>query len=262
MNTTVLATLALTGFTVAFFHAAIPTHWLPFVLVARARGWRERKTMGVALAAGLGHVLLTSLLGLIVAGLGFALDDHFGQLFKWIAGGLLLAVGAYFGVQQLRGSGLRHHHLPGGHHNPSESCGHEEKSSHMEHELHESPLVEAKTSDWAAISGLLVMLTLSPCEAFLPVYLSGVEFGWTGFFVLSGILAAGTLGGMTIFTWLTLRGLERFDLKKFERYEAGLLALVFTVLGLMMLFIEHSHEAHAPAGETPAAEHDHAGHDH
>jgi nickel/cobalt transporter (NicO) family protein len=243
MNTTILATLALTGFTVAFFHAALPTHWLPFVLVARARGWRERKTMGVALAAGLGHVALTSLLGLIVAWLGFALDEHFGQIFKWITGGLLLAVGVYFAVQQLRGAGLRHHHLPGGHHHPSEECGHEkEGASHIEREVRESPLGENKTGDWAAISGLLVMLTLSPCEAFLPVYLSGVEFGWTGFFVLSGILAAGTLGGMTLFTWLTLRGLARFDLKRIERYEAGLLAAVFFVLGLMMLFIEHGHD--------------------
>jgi nickel/cobalt transporter (NicO) family protein len=178
----------------------------------------------------------------VVAWLGFALDEHFGELFKWIAGGLLLAVGAYFAVQQLRGAGLRHHHLPGGHHHPSEECGHEKEQSHLEHELQESPLVEAKTGDWAAISGLLVMLTLSPCEAFLPVYLSGVEFGWMGFFVLSGILAVGTLAGMTIFTWLTLRGLERVDLKKFERYEAGLLAAVFVLLGLMMLFIEHGHD--------------------
>ncbi len=242
MNTTVLATLAATGFTVAFFHAAIPTHWLPFVLVARARGWREGKTMGVALAAGVGHVLITSLLGLIVAWLGFALDEHFGQIFKLIAGGLLLAVGTYFAVQQLRGAGLRHHHLPGGQHHPSERCGREKTTSHLEHELHESSLVEAKTGDWAAISGLLVMLTLSPCEAFLPVYLSGVEFGWTGFFVLSGILAAGTLAGMTLFTWLTLRGLKRFDLKRLEHYEAGLLSAVFILLGLMMLLIEHGHE--------------------
>lgn len=242
MNTTVLATLAVTGFSVAFFHAALPTHWLPFVLVARARGWRERKTMGVAVIAGLGHVAITSVLGLIVAWLGFALDEHFGEVFRWIAGGVLLVVAAYFAVQQIRGAGLRHHHLPGGHHHPSEACGHEKESSHLEHELRESPLVESKTGDWAAISGLLVMLTLSPCEAFLPVYLSGVEFGWTGFFVLSAILAAGTLGGMTVFTWLTLRGLARFDLKKVERFEAGLLATVFLLLGLMMLFIEHGHD--------------------
>ena len=44
MNSAVLTTIAATGFTVAFFHAAIPTHWLPFVLVSRARGWSRGKT--------------------------------------------------------------------------------------------------------------------------------------------------------------------------------------------------------------------------
>jgi len=37
MNDTVLTTILITGFGVAFFHAAIPTHWLPFVLAARAQ---------------------------------------------------------------------------------------------------------------------------------------------------------------------------------------------------------------------------------
>lgn len=85
------------------------------------------------------------------------------------------------------------------------------------------------------------MLTLSPCEAFLPVYLSGVQFGWVGFLVLSGILAVGTLAGMTLFTWLTLRGLRRFDFKRFERYEAGLLSAVFILLGLVVLLVKHGH---------------------
>ena len=64
MNSAMLTTIAATGFTVAFFHAAIPTHWLPFVLVSRARGWSRGKTLAVATLAGLGHVAITSLLGL------------------------------------------------------------------------------------------------------------------------------------------------------------------------------------------------------
>jgi len=47
MNSSVLTTVAATGFTVAFFHAAIPTHWLPFVLTGRARGWSRAKTLAV-----------------------------------------------------------------------------------------------------------------------------------------------------------------------------------------------------------------------
>jgi nickel/cobalt exporter len=85
------------------------------------------------------------------------------------------------------------------------------------------------------------MLTLSPCEGFLPIYLSGVQFGWPGFFVLSGILAVGTFGGMLLFTWLTLVGLEKVELKRIEHWEAALLGLVFTVLGVVMLSLEHSH---------------------
>lgn len=241
MNSTVLTTIAATGFTVAFFHAAIPTHWLPFVLVSRARGWKRSKTLLVSAVAGLGHVALTSLLGLAIAWFGFQLDEHLGEVFSWITGGVLLVIAAFYGWRQLRGRGVLHHHAPGGHHQASEECGHEHEVSHWDEELKDTQLVKDKAGDWTAISGLFMMLTLSPCEGFLPVYLSGVQFGWRGFVVLSLILAVATLAGMMLFTWLTLVGFERFKLKSFERYEAGLLGVIFLVLGLLMLGMEHGH---------------------
>ena len=241
MNSAVLTTIAITGFTVAFFHAAIPTHWLPFVLVSRARGWSRGKTLAVSALAGLGHVALTSLLGLVIAWFGFQLDEHAENLFPKIAGGVLLLIGLFYFWRQWRGSGVLHHHPPGGHHQASKECGHGHERSHWDDELHESELGSKKAGDWAAISGLFMMLTLSPCEGFLPVYLSGVQFGWRGFVVLSLILAVGTLAGMLVFTWLTLVGLERFQVQKFEHYEALLLGAIFSVLGILMLVIEHGH---------------------
>ena len=240
MNEAFLATIATTGFTVAFFHAIIPTHWLPFVLVSKARGWGRGKTLAVSAFAGLGHVALTSLLGLVIAWFGFQLDEHAEKLFPKIAGGVLLCIGAFYFWRQWRG-GVLHHHPPGGQHQPSEHCGHEADHSHWDDELKDTSLVSKKTGDWAAISGLFMMLTLSPCEGFLPVYLSGVQFGWRGFVVLSLILAVGTLAGMMIFTWLTLVGLEKVPVQKFERYEAGMLGTIFTVLGLLLLLSEHAH---------------------
>lgn len=53
MNGTVLTTIAVTGFTVAFFHAAIPTLWLPFVLTARVRKWDRSKTLLITTLAGI-----------------------------------------------------------------------------------------------------------------------------------------------------------------------------------------------------------------
>ena len=112
MNTAVLTTIAATGFTVAFFHAAIPTHWLPFVLVSRARGWSRGKTLMVSTFAGLGHVALTSLLGLVIAWFGFKLDERVWQLFPWIAGGVLFAIGAFYFWRQWSGRGVMHHIPP------------------------------------------------------------------------------------------------------------------------------------------------------
>jgi len=239
MNSAVLTTIALTGFTVAFFHAAIPTHWLPFVLVSRARNWTRGKTLAVSVFAGLGHIALTSLLGLLIAWLGFQLDEHAEEIFPKVAGGILLAIGGFYFWRQWRGHGVLHHHPPGGHHEASDHCGHEENHSHWDDELKDSPLVSRQSGDWAAITGLFTMLTLSPCEGFLPVYLSGVQFGWTGFFVLSGILAVGTLTGMLVFTWLTLVGMERLPVQKFERYEAALLGGMFCLLAGLLFVLGH-----------------------
>jgi nickel/cobalt exporter len=238
MQSPVLTTVAATGFTVAFFHAAIPTHWLPFVLVARARNWSQAKTLAVTVAAGFGHVFITSLLGLAIAWFGFQIDEKVGRAFPWIAGGLLLAIGLFYFWRQSTGRGIMHHHPPGGHHHADERCGEAPDHSHWDDELKDSPLVSRKAGDGAAISGLLVMLTLSPCEGFLPVYLSGVQFGWRGFWILSAILAVATFVAMTLFTWLALLGIERIRVRNFERYEAGLLGALFAVLGTMVLVLE------------------------
>lgn len=196
------------------------------------------KALAVVVFAGLGHVALTTLLGVAIAWCGFQLDARIGAAFPWLAGGVLVAIGLYYFWRQWRGAGICHHHPPGGHHHASEHCGHEPEHSHWDDELKESPLVARASGDWAAVSGLFVMLTLSPCEGFLPVYLSGVQFGWTGFFVLSAILAAGTLLAMTLLTWLTLVGLDRFEVKSFERYEAGLLGALFCALAVLVVFLE------------------------
>ena len=55
MNDSVLTTIAITGFSIAFFHAAIPTHWLPFVLTARAQRWSRSKTLTITALAATGH---------------------------------------------------------------------------------------------------------------------------------------------------------------------------------------------------------------
>lgn len=194
MNQALFTTIAITGFTVAFLHAAIPTHWLPFVLAARVQKWSRAKTLFVTALAGGGHVLFTAVLGLLVAWFGIALNNNYAGWFPWIAGGALAAFGLYYVVQQLRGKGHGHSHDSGDHSHGQH--GHHHEHEHQNEEIAPRP----KRSDWGAIASLLALLTFSPCEGFLPVYVSGVRYGWSGFFLLTMILSGATVAGMVVFT--------------------------------------------------------------
>ena len=238
MNDTVLTTIAITGFGVAFFHAAIPTHWLPFVLASRAQRWSHAKTLGITALAGSGHVVVTALLGLLIAWFGIALTERLERYEEWfprIAGAALLLLGLFYLYRQLTGKGHAHHHL---------FCGHAHvHAGELEHEHdHAAPPPAERPpapSDRIAITSLLTLLTFSPCEAFLPIYASGVRYGWTGFALLTGILSVGTVAGMVMFTWLTLAGVQNIKLTLLEKYESGLIGALLCAVGVLIIAFEH-----------------------
>ncbi len=269
MNQAVFTTIAVTGFTVAFLHAAIPTHWLPFVLTARVQKWNRAKTLVVTALAGTGHVLFTAILGFLVAWFGIAVNARLGRWFPWIAGGALILFGLYYVIQQLRGKGHGHSHAFGGHSHETHDHGdakhdrhhgeaghhyhdegvhdghtehvHNEITHHHERGIHDrdEPVPPPRKSDWGAIASLLALLTFSPCEGFLPVYVSGVRYGWGGFFLLTAILSFATVGGMVIFTWLTLAGMEKLKFKVLEKYESGIMGALLCVLGILIVVFEN-----------------------
>lgn len=206
-SSTLLASIAL-GFAVAFMHAALPTHWLPFVLVGRDRQWPARKTLGVTLMAGAGHVLVTVALGMLVLAGGLVIQPHFAAAFPYIAGGLPIALGLFYL--------LRH--------------------SHRARSEGDKPTLYA--TDAAAVTGLVALLAVSPCEAFLPVYLAGAPHGWAGFLVLSLVLTLATALGMVLFTSLSLAGADRLKLVALQGYEQAILGAALVVLGVIVLFVE------------------------
>jgi ABC-type nickel/cobalt efflux system permease component RcnA len=250
MKDAVFITLTVTGFTVAFLHAAIPTHWLPFVVAARAQRWNKPKTLAVTGVAGAGHVLFTTALGVFVVWGGMAINNRFGKTFPLIAGGALIAVGVFYLVRLFK-AGHGHVHLFGGHshheHGSHSDHRHEHEHEHPDHHQPEDETDEIekieeqwsrRRSDWAVIAGLLALLTFSPCEAFLPVFLIGAKYGWFGFVLLSSTLAIATVAGMVVFTWLTLLGLQRLRLKFLENYEPVVVGGVFCALGLIIILFE------------------------
>ena len=212
-----------TGFAVAFLHGALPNHWLPFVLVGRRQGWASGKTLAITAFAGLCHATVTMLLGLLLVALGLAVGDRFGPVLTLIAGGLLIAFGLYYLISHARGDG--HLHLP--------FLGRLVPAEGVIADAHAPAL-----SDRAAIIGLLAMLAVSPCEAFIPVYLSGLRFGWAGFGLLSVVLAVAAMSSMVGLTGLSLAGARRLGLKSTERYEGLVLGAALCLLGVLVLFLD------------------------
>ena len=98
--------LAWSAAAIAFAHTLLgPDHYLPFVAMARARGWGLARTLRITLLCGAGHLAGSVVLGLAGIALGIqltsltALEGIRGSLAAWLLIGFGLAYTAW-GLRQ------------------------------------------------------------------------------------------------------------------------------------------------------------------
>jgi hypothetical protein len=105
---------------VGVLHTLVPDHWLPIALMAREHGWTRGQTGRAAFGAGVGHVVSTLLIGLIVWLAGAAVASRYGHLVDVASGvalvgfGLWICVAAWLEQRAEPMLGLRHHRDNGG----------------------------------------------------------------------------------------------------------------------------------------------------
>lgn len=209
-----LLSLLGTGFATAFLHAALPTHWLPFVLVGRAQRWSLPRVLGAVTVAGLAHIGATALVGGLIVIAGLALDQWVSGLLPHISAALLFLFGAFYLIKAT----LRRPQLAGG---------------------PQLDLPEPAVSHAAAFWGLVAMMAVSPGEVLLPIYLSQAAEGFWVLVALTLAFAAGTVAGMTAFTLLARAGWSILRLERWARYEGAILGLALIAIG--MLVVTHQH---------------------
>jgi nickel/cobalt exporter len=209
----------ITGATVSILHAALPTHWLPFVLAAKTQKWPYKKVLAILLIAGIGHILTTTAIGAAVVWFSMKLNDSFEKVFIILASVSIFLFGVYYITQFFRGH--RHSH-----------CDHNEPHIHDYN--------KASRDGWAVLS-LLSLLTFSPCESFIPVYMSAWQTGWLGFFVLSGVLAIGTISAMVVFTSIAYYGMKQIRFQFLENYEKLIIGTILILLSVLVYVLESKH---------------------
>lgn len=199
----------------------LPTHWLPFVMAARTQKWSWSKTQSILLIAGFGHIIMTTLLGAGIFALGLGVYHNIQKYFIAVASVSIALFGAYQ-IWQFK-HGHKHSH-----------CDHDHDHDH-------SAELQMKSKDGWAILSLLSLLTFSPCESFLPVYLSAVGYGWKGFVLLSIVLAVGTLSTMLGFTWLSSKTINKYKMQWLEDNEKLIVGIGLIILAIVLVLVESSH---------------------
>jgi len=204
--------LLIGAFLVALVHTAIPSHWLCFVLVGRARGWRLRRTMGVAAAAGALHVVTTVALGILLAKTGqelIPLED-----LERVGGWILAGLGALYLVLHFTHKGHHHDH-------------------------------EASASERVALGGLILAVTISPCSVAIPILVGAASASTAQVILISIVLLATTVGNMVMLVGLTGLGVEKLPFAFFDRYEKLILGLVLAGVGTFILVAHQHHDIKA-----------------
>lgn len=206
---TLLIPLLASGFGVAFLHAVLPTHWLPFVLVGRAQRWSLGMTLVSVLAAGLAHIAATAVVGGLIVVAGLALEGWVSGLLPWLSAALLFAFGLFYLVR----AAMRRPALAGG---------------------PQMTVPEPRVSDRTAFLGLVALMAVSPGEVLLPFYLSSADQGLAALAALTVAFAAGTVLGMGLFTALARAGASVLRLERWARFEGAVLGLALIAVGLLV----------------------------
>ena len=223
---------------IATLHALIPSHWLAFAVVGRAQRWTLRQTMRVTLLAGIGHLLMTICLGVALASVGSVAWKNIPESVEHtVTAVVLIVLGLYFAWPNLRGSGGCHH--PHGHdYHLEDSSVPETVAQTVPQTVPPMPGRLHRIGAAQTVTGTLVMgMTLSPCLDLLSIYVAASTMSRMTLVLVSLIMVVVTLGLMTLLVWLTLRGLEKLNLRWLEQNEGLAVGGVLVVLGIILFFV-------------------------
>ena len=230
--TTFSWSLLAAAFGVGVAHTLLgPDHYLPFIMLAKARGWSRLRTVVITSICGLGHIASSVVLGGlgIIFGLAVAqietVESGRGPLAAWA----LVFFGAAYALWGLRhalrkSKGIEAHthgddvHI---HSHGLASHGHEHK-------------IGANTTFWT----LFIIFVLGPCEPLIPLFALPASQGrWDLALATAAVFALATLVSMVGATLAGLEGLKLVRLGPLERWSHVIAGCVIAAAGLSVIYL-------------------------
>jgi len=251
--------LAGTAASLGLVHTIIgPDHYLPFIVIGRARNWTLRKTLLVSFFAGLGHILSSVVLGFAGIALGIAVarlegvESTRGAIAAWLLIGFGFAYFAWGMRRAWRGKPHVHPHLHDhedafvhphgpdqGPHDPDHEHVHQHAHAHT-HELaeHAHPHGEgpgkANITPWV----LFTIFVFGPCEPLIPLVMyPAARHSTAGVALVAGAFGLATVATMLIIIAAASYGVRFVKLGRLERYSHALAGLMIFASGLAVQFL-------------------------
>ena len=229
---TELKLLILTAISISFLHTLSgPDHYLPFVALSRARGWSLKKTIGLTVICGCGHVWSSVLLGSILIAIGWTLSSIKGleTIRGGFAGWLLLLFGICYTIWGYLNANKigKHKHFDVG-----------EDGSVFVYEHNHGNMVgqqkKYRVTPWV----LFVIFVLGPSEPMIPMlYLPAARASWWSLLVLILCYTLFTLFAMVLMVISGYYGLRFLNTGKLEKYMHVLGGVSMLICGVGVVFL-------------------------
>ena len=231
-----LLILSLTAASIGFLHTLLgPDHYIPFVVMSRARRWSNIKTMWVTTLCGVGHIMSSVLLGIIGVSLGVVVaklelvESFRGNLAAWA----LIAFGLVYFIWGLR-KALRN--IPHKHHHD-----HSEESDHVHTHVHSSEHVHVHSekeninpTPWI----LFTIFIFGPCEPLIPILMYPAARGSIfGLLLVTAVFGVVTIITMLGVVMLSSLGINLIPFGRLEKYTHALAGLTIFLCGIAIRFL-------------------------
>jgi nickel/cobalt exporter len=212
--------LAGTAAGIGFIHTILgPDHYVPFIVMSKARGWSGRKTAIVTSLCGLAHVVSSILLGTVGLFLGIvvfkleSIESFRGDLAGW----LLMAFGLVYLVW-----GVRYALRAGSH---ARLHGHTHGSSSGN---------SRNLTPWV----LFTIFVLGPCEPLIPLIMyPAAKQSMVAVAAVALLFGVTTIATMLASVMASFYGLSKLSLPKAERYAHALAGFTILICGCTIMFL-------------------------
>lgn len=227
-----LQLLLLTAVSVSFLHTlAGPDHYLPFIALAKARGWSLARTLFWTMTCGFGHVGSSVLLGLGGAALGWSISK-----ISWaesvrggIAGWTFLGFGIVYCLWGLWRASRNKQHK----HFDVNDDGSVYVFEHKHGEA-VAPKERHAVTPWV----MFIVFVLGPCEPMIPLlYFPAAKHSISNMLLLIVVYTFFTLATMVLMVLLGCFGIRFLKMDKLERYTHALGGFAILVCGAGMVFL-------------------------